>query len=96
MDRQRYSAYRLLVSELDEWRSASALEAEAHDDLCDAAEGLLLARRGEEAEESLAHASTTVLGLLALEELDQENASWLMDSLIACGPHVPAPVGDAA
>lgn len=98
MNRHRYAAYRLLVSELDEWRSSEALEAQTHEDLRDAAEGLLLARRGNDAEEPLARASSTVLGLLAVEELDEENASWLLDSLLACGPHMPMgePVSDAA
>jgi hypothetical protein len=96
MNRQRYSAYRLLLSELGEWRSEHILEKEAHDDLCDAAEGLLLARAGEDAEEPLAKASTTVLGMLALEEIDQGNASWLLDALIACGPHMAGALGEAA
>ena len=98
MNQQRYAAYRHLVSELREWRSSDALEAGTHDDLCDAAEGLLLARDGGDAEEPLARASTTVLGLLALEDLDEENASWLLDCLLACGPRLPvaAPLGDAA
>ena len=88
MNQQRYSAYRSLVTELDEWRSARALEAETHEELCDAAEGLLLARGGDVAEAPLAHASTTVLGMLALDELDEQNASWLLDALLACGPQV--------
>ena len=90
MNQQRYAAYRSLVSELDEWRSVNALEAETHCDLRDAAEGLLLARRGDDAEEPLARASTTVLALLAVDELDEPNASWLLDSLLACGPRLPA------
>jgi hypothetical protein len=94
MNQQRYFAYRSLLAELGEWRLAAALEAEPHADLCDAAEGLLLARAGEEAEEPLARASTTVLGMLALHELDEENASWLLDSLLACGPQVA--LSDAA
>lgn len=98
MNEQRYMAYRSLVSELDEWHSSDLLEAQAHDNLRDAAEGLLLARRGVEAEEPLARASTTVLGLLSGDELDEENASWLLDSLLACGPRafVAQPLGDAA
>jgi hypothetical protein len=96
MTRERYTAYRSLVSELHEWRSVNALEAGAHDDLCDAAEGLLLARRGDDAEEPLARASTTVLGMLALEELDEQNASWLLDALLSCGPRMAQPIGDAA
>ncbi len=96
MNQQRYSAYRSLLSELSEWRSADALETDAYDDLCDAAEGLLLARAGVEAEEPLARASTTVLGMLALEELDEENASWLLDALLSCGPRIAQPIGDAA
>lgn len=94
MNQQRYAAYRSLVSELDEWRSTDALEADTHDELRDAAEGLLLAREGNDAEEPLARASTTVLGLLAVEELDEPNASWLLDSLLACGPRIRA--ADAA
>jgi hypothetical protein len=90
MNRQRYTAYRSLVTELDEWRSVDALEAGTHDDLRDAAEGLLLARDGDDAEEPLSRAGTTVLGLLALDELDEPNASWLLDSLLACGPRMPA------
>ena len=74
MNAQRYAAYRSLVTELDEWRMAHALESEAHEDLRDAAEGLLLARAGDEAEEQLARASTTVRGMLALDELDEQNA----------------------
>jgi hypothetical protein len=94
MNQQRYTAYRQLVAELREWRSSEALEAGTHEDLCDAAEGLLLARDGDDAEEPLARASSTVLGLLALDELDEENASWLLDCLLACGPRLP--VADAA
>lgn len=94
MNQQRYAAYRQLVAELREWRSTDALESGTHEDLCDAAEGLLLARDGDDAEEPLARASSTVLGLLALEELDEENASWLLDCLLACGPRIPA--ADAA
>ncbi|HKP22016.1 MAG TPA: hypothetical protein VJT68_10890, partial [Thermoleophilaceae bacterium] len=78
MNAQRYTAYRSLITELDEWRSAHALESEAHEDLRDAAEALLLARQGDEAEEPLARASTTVLGMLALDEMDEQNASWLL------------------
>jgi hypothetical protein len=89
MNQHRYAAYRHLVSELGEWRSTDALEATTHAELCDAAEGLLLSRDGDDAEEPLARASSTVLGLLALDELDEENASWLLDCLLACGPKVP-------
>jgi hypothetical protein len=96
MDQQRYTAYRSLVRELGEWKSARALEIEAHEDLCDAAEGLLLARGGDEAEEPLARASTTVLGMLALDELDEQNASWLLDALLSCGPPMSAAMSDAA
>ena len=96
MNHQRYAAYRSLVAELGEWRAAYSLQPETHDDLCDAAEGLLLARGGDEAEEPLARASTTVLGMLALDELDQQNASWLLDALLSCGPHMPQAVGYAA
>lgn len=96
MDQQRYAAYRSLVTELDEWKSARALEAEAHDDLRDAAEGLLLARAGDEAEEPLARASTTVLGMLALDELDEQNACWLLDTLLSCGPRMSEALSDAA
>ena len=96
MNAQRYAAYRSLVTELEEWRLAHALEAEAHEELRDAAEGLLLARQGEEAEEPLARASTTVLGMLALDELDEQNASWLLDALLCCGPRIPQAIGDAA
>jgi hypothetical protein len=94
MNQQRYFAYRLLVSELREWHATDALEAGTYDDLCDAAEGLLLSRAGEEAEEPLARASTAVLGMLAVHELDEANASWLLDSLLACGPRVA--LSDAA
>ena len=96
MNEQRYAAYKSLVTELNEWKSADALESEAHEDLCDAAEGLLLARAGDEAEEPLARASTTVLGMLALEELDEQNASWLLDALLSCGPRIPQALSDAA
>ena len=96
MNAQRYTAYRSLITELDEWRSAHALESEAHEDLRDAAEALLLARQGDEAEEPLARASTTVLGMLALDEMDEQNASWLLDALLSCGPRIPQAVGDAA
>ena len=94
MTQQRYFAYRSLLAELGEWRVSSALDSETYDELCDAAEGLLLSRAGEEAEEPLARASTAVLGMLALEELDEQNASWLLDSLLACGPQVA--LSDAA
>ena len=90
MYQQRYAAYRQLICELREWRSSEALEARTHEVLCDAAEGLLLARDGDDAEEPLARASSTVLGLLALDELDERNASWLLDCLLACGPKPPA------
>ena len=96
MNQQRYAAYRSLVTELNEWKSARALEAEAHEELCDAAEGLLLARGGDEAEEPLARASTAVLGMLALDELDEQNASWLLDAMLSCGPQLPEAVGRAA
>jgi hypothetical protein len=96
MNKQRYAAYRSLVRELDEWKSAHALEADTHEDLCDAAEGLLLARAGDEAEEPLARASTTVLGMLALDELDEQNASWLLDALLSCGPRIAEAMSDAA
>jgi hypothetical protein len=88
MNQQRYFAYRSLLAELGEWRVSAALEPETYDELCDAAEGLLLSRAGEEAEEPLARASTAVLGMLALHELDEQNASWLLDALLACGPQV--------
>jgi hypothetical protein len=96
MNAQRYAAYRSLVTELQEWRAAHALEEEAHEDLRDAAEALLLAREDDEAEEPLARASTTVLGMLALDELDEQNASWLLDALLSCGPRMPQAIGDAA
>ena len=66
MNQQRYSAYRSLLSELREWHATDALEADTYDELCDAAEGLLLSRAGVEAEEPLARASTAVLGMLAV------------------------------
>ena len=94
MNQQRYFAYRSLLTELGEWRTMEALEANTYDELCDAAEGLLLSRAGAEAEEPLARASTAVLGMLALNELDEQNASWLLDSLLACGPRVA--LSDAA
>ena len=96
MNAQRYTAYRSLVTELDEWRAAHALESDAHEDLRAAAVGLLLARDGAVAEEPLARASTTVLGMLALDELDEQNASWLLDALLSCGPHIPQALSDAA
>ena len=88
MNQQRYFAYRSLLAELGEWRLSAGLETDTYDELCDAAEGLLLSRAGEEAEEPLARASTTVLGMLSLNELDEQNASWLLDALLACGPQV--------
>ena len=94
MNQQRYAAYRSLRSELHEWRTTDALEADTYDELCDAAEGLLLSRAGDEAEEPLARASTVVLGMLAVNELDEQNASWLLDALLACGPRVA--LSDAA
>jgi hypothetical protein len=96
MNEQRYSFYRSLLAELEQWRSAGALAPEAHQDLRDSAEGLLLARVGADAEEPLARASATVLGMLALDELDEENASWLLDALLSCGPRVQHAVSDAA
>ena len=96
MNQQRYAAYRSLVTELDEWKAADALEADAHEDLSDAAEALLLARGGDEAEEPLARASTMVLGMLALDELDEQNASWLLDAMLSCGPRLPQAMSDAA
>jgi hypothetical protein len=94
MNQQRYFAYRSLLTELGEWRSAEALEDDTYDELKDAAEGLLLSRAGAEAEEPLARASTAVLGMLAQDRLDEQNASWLLDSLLACGPRVA--LSDAA
>ena len=94
MNQQRYFAYRSLLAELGDWRRADALEGETYDELCDAAEGLLLSRAGGEAEEPLARASTAVLGMLALDELDEQNASWLLDALLDCGPRVA--LSDAA
>jgi hypothetical protein len=88
MNQQRYFAYRSVLAELGEWRVSSALEPDTYDELCDAAEGLLLSRAGEEAEEPLARASTAVLSMLSLHELDEQNASWLLDALLACGPQV--------
>lgn len=96
MNQKRYSAYRSLVAELNEWKLAHALEAETHEELCDAAEGLLLARAEDEAEEPLSRASTTVLGMLALDELDEQNASWLLDALLSCGPAIPQALSEAA
>ena len=96
MNKHRYAAYKSLTTELDEWKSAHALEHEAHEELRDAAEALLLARAGNEAEEPLARASTTVLGMLALDELDEQNASWLLDALLSCGPRIPQAMSDAA
>jgi hypothetical protein len=96
MNQQRYSSYRSLLVELDEWCSVGALEPEAHRDLRDSAEGLLLSRNGVDAEEPLSRASATVLGMLALDELDEQNASWLLDALLSCGPRIPQAVGDAA
>jgi hypothetical protein len=94
MDQQRYLAYRSLLAELRHWRSEDSLEPRAYDDLCDAAEGLLLARAGRDAEEPLTRASTTLLGLLAVDELPERDASWLLDALLACGPQ--AALGEAA
>ena len=94
MTQQRYFAYRSLLAELAEWRMADALEADTYEELCDAAEGLLLARAGAEAEEPLARASTSVLGMLALGDLDEPNASWILDGLLACGPRMA--LSDAA
>jgi hypothetical protein len=94
MNQQRYFAYRSLLTELGEWRAMEALETDTYEELCDAAEGLLLSRAGVEAEEPLARASTAVLGMLALNELDEQNASWLLDALLACGPRVA--LSDAA
>jgi hypothetical protein len=88
MNQQRYFAYRSLLAELGEWRTADALEDNTYDELRDAAEGLLLSREGAEAEEPLARASSAVLSMLALDDLDEQNASWLLDSLLACGPRV--------
>jgi len=96
MNRHRYAAYRSLIAELHEWKSARALEETAHEELRDATEGMLLARAAEEAEEPLAHASTTVLGMLALDELDEQNASWLLDALLSCGPPIPQAMSTAA
>jgi hypothetical protein len=94
MNQQRYFAYRSLLTELGAWRASEALEVDTYDELSDAAEGLLLSRAGDEAEEPLARASTAVLGMLALNELDERNASWLLDALLACGPRVA--LSDAA
>jgi hypothetical protein len=37
-----------------------------------------------------------VLGMLALDELDEQNASWLLDALLSCGPPVAQVLSDAA
>jgi hypothetical protein len=34
--------------------------------------------------------------MLALEELDEQNASWLLDTLLSCGPRLPQAVSNAA
>jgi hypothetical protein len=86
MTTHRYAAYRSFLFELGELRSRGALASEGYDELRDAAEGLLLARDDMEGEESLARASTTVLGMLALDDLDEHRASLILDLLLACGP----------
>jgi hypothetical protein len=96
MNHQRYSAYRSLLAELEHWRLANALDDESHQELRDAAEGLLLSRSGDDAEQPLAQASTAVLGMLALDELDEQNASWLLDALLSCGPRIRPAMRDAA
>jgi hypothetical protein len=96
VNHRRYIAYRSLVIELDAWQARRGLQPSAHEELCDAAEGMLLARGGEEAEEPLARASTTVLGMLALDELDERRAAWVLDALLACGPPIPQALSDAA
>jgi hypothetical protein len=57
---------------------------------------MLLARAGRDADEPLARASTTVLGMLALDELDQDRAAWVLDALLACGPPMAEPLTEAA
>lgn len=98
MNHQRYTAYRSLVSELDEWRSSKALEPDTHAELRDSAEALLLARRGDEAEEPLARASSAAVGLIAADALDERDAAWLLESMLACAPRVHAaqPLPDSA
>jgi hypothetical protein len=95
MNQHRYAAYRSFLFELGELRSRSALTPESFDELRDAAEGLLLARDDMEGEDSLARASTTVLGMLALDDLDEHRASLILDMLLACGPRF-APASAAA
>jgi hypothetical protein len=34
--------------------------------------------------------------MLALDELDEQNASWLLDALLSCGPEMSAALSDAA
>jgi hypothetical protein len=34
--------------------------------------------------------------MLALDELDEQNASWLLDSLLSCGPRISEALSDAA
>jgi hypothetical protein len=96
VNQRRYIAYRSLVVELDEWRATRGLQPAAHEELSDAAEGMLLARAGRDADEPLARASTTVLGMLALDELDQDRAAWVLDALLACGPPISQPLTEAA
>jgi hypothetical protein len=98
MNHQRYTAYQALVSELDGWHSEYTLGDQAHGELCDAAEGLLLARGGADAEEPLTRASSTVLAMLADDELEKPDAVWVLDRLLACGPRFQAAeaVGGAA
>ena len=37
-----------------------------------------------------------MLGMLALEELDEQNASWLLDALLSCGPRIPQALSGVA
>ena len=93
MNQQRYFAYRSLLAELGEWRLGAALDPDTYEELCDAAEGLLLARAGERPR-SRSPVRAPPCSVLALQELDEQNASWLLDALLACGPQVA--LSDAA
>ena len=95
-EQHRNAAYKSLITELDEWKSAQALEDEAHEDLCDAAEASCSPARETRPRSRSRARARPCSRMLALDELDEQNASWLLDALLSCGPRIPQAMSDAA
>jgi hypothetical protein len=87
MVRARYLAYRRALATLDRLSRDGLNEAE-HELLCDAAQGMLLARdsTAEEARE-LRDAAAIALSLVVDEDrLSDKQADWVWWQIAACGP----------